>query len=187
GHSFAEEHRSADMERAPGETVLLRERMTGFVSGTGGILAALGFGMVGGTLLTAWRGRRLRPRLLIAIGLTGTGIALGLFTRAVSFPALWAVAFVAGIFVAILLVTTEAAVQSAIGPEARGRVFALRDFSTRIAVLATAGILGVALGRGWFPPGWAVVGAGALLLGGALFILAGERGGAFEGAETARR
>jgi predicted MFS family arabinose efflux permease len=154
--------------------------MTGFVSGVGGILAALGFGMVAGTLLTAWRGRRLRPRLLIAIGLAGTGATLALFTRAVSFPALWAVAFVAGIFVAILLVTTEAAVQSAVGPEARGRVFALRDFSTRVAVLATAGLLGIALGRGWFPPAWAVAGAGALLLGTAVFMFAGETGKTFK-------
>jgi MFS family permease len=167
-------------------TVLLRERMTGFVSGTGGILAALGVGMVVGTLLTAWRGRLLKPRLLIAIGLAGTGIMLALFTRAVSFPALWAVAFVAGIFVAMLLVTTEAAVQSAIGPEARGRVFALRDFSTRVAVLATAGLLGIALGRGWFPPAWAVAGAGALLLGAAVFMFAGERSGTFERAGTDR-
>ena len=166
-------------------TVLLRERMTGFVSGTGGILAALGFGMVQGTLLTAWRGRGFRPRLLIAIGLAGTGATLALFTRAVSFPALWAVAFVAGIFVAILLVTTEAAVQSAVAPEARGRVFALRDFSTRVAVLATAGLLGIALGRGWFPPAWAVLGAGALLLGAAVFLFAGEKGGAIERTEAA--
>jgi len=146
-------------------TVLLRQRMTAFVSGTGGLLSALGFGMVAGTLLTAWRGRRWPPRVLIAAGLAGTGIALVIFTRTVSFPALAAVAFTAGIFVALLLVTTEAAVQAAVGPEARGRVFALRDFSTRVAVLASAGFLGIALGRSWITPGWAVGGAGVLLIG----------------------
>jgi sugar phosphate permease len=138
--------------------------MSGFVSGTGGLLSALGFGMVAGTLLTAWRGSRRPTRLLMALGLAGTGLALVLFTRAVSLPALLSVAFVAGIFVAILLVTTESAVQAAVGVEARGRVFALRDFSTRVAVLAAAGLLGLAIGRGWLTPGIAVGGAGAMLI-----------------------
>ena len=145
-------------------TVLLRRRMSEFVSGTGGILSAIGFGMVAGTLLTAWLGRRLPARLSIAAGLAGTGVMLALFARAGSFPELAAVAFVAGIFVALLLVTTESLVQSAVGPEARGRVFALRDFSTRVAVLAAAGCLGVALGRGWLTPEWTVAGAGILLV-----------------------
>jgi len=145
-------------------TVLLRRRMSGFVSGTGGLLSVLGFGMVAGTLLTAWRGRRGPGRLWMALGLAGTGLALVLFTRAVSLPALLSVAFLAGIFVAILLVTTESAVQAAVGAEARGRVFALRDFSTRVAVLLAAGILGLALGRGWLSPGVAVGGAGAMLI-----------------------
>ncbi|HEY2925148.1 MAG TPA: MFS transporter [Candidatus Eisenbacteria bacterium] len=151
-------------------TVLLRQRMSAFVSGTGGVLSAVGFGMVAGTLFTAWRGRLWPPRLLIATGLLGTGVALAVFSRAVSFPALAAVGFTAGIFVALLLVTTEAVVQASVGPEARGRVFALRDFSTRVAVLATAGVLGIALGRSWLTPGMAVVGAGALLAGAGIWI-----------------
>ncbi len=156
-------------------TVLLRQRMSGFVSGTGGVLSAVGFGMVAGTLLTAWRGSRRPPRLGMALGLAGTGVALLLFTRAVSLPALLSVAFVAGIFVAILLVTTESAVQAAVGVEARGRVFALRDFSTRVAVLAAAGLLGLALGRGWLTPGIAVGGAGAMLIAGALSYVGWRR------------
>jgi MFS family permease len=144
-------------------TVLLRQRMNAFVSGTGGVLSAVGFGMVAGTLITAWSGRRGSPRLLIAAGLLGTGVALALFSRAASFHALAAAGFIAGIFVAFLLVTTEAVVQASVGPEARGRVFALRDFSTRVAVLATAGILGLLLGRSWLTPEWAIGGAGALL------------------------
>ena len=145
-------------------TVLLRRRVSGFVSGTGGLLSALGFGMVAGTLLTAWRGARGPGRLWMALGLAGTGLALVLFTRAISLLALLSVAFVAGIFVAILLVTTESAVQAAVGVEARGRVFALRDFSTRVAVLAVAGVLGMALGRGSIEPGIAVGFAGAMLI-----------------------
>jgi len=144
-------------------TVLLRERMTGFISGTGGILASLGFGMVAGTVVLAWRGALWPRRALAAIGLMGTGITLALFTRAASFPALAAVGFAAGIFVALLLVTTESAVQSAVAPEARGRVFALRDFSTRVAVLGAAALLGLALGHRWVTPAVAVAGAGAML------------------------
>ncbi len=150
-------------------TVLLRQRMSPFVSGTGGVLSALGFGMVAGTLALAWRGGRWSRKTLVAVGLAGTGVCLVAFTRAVSFPALAAVAFTAGIFVALLLVTTEALVQAAVGPEARGRVFALRDFSTRVAVLGTAGLLGIALGHAWITPGWAVGGAGALLVAAGVF------------------
>jgi MFS family permease len=145
-------------------TVLLKQRMSAFVSGTGGMLATLGFGMVAGTLITAGPLGRRPPRLLGAIGLCGAGVCLILFTRATSFPALAAVAFTAGIFVALLLVTTESAVQRAVAPELRGRVFALRDFSTRVAVLAAAGALGVGLGRGWIRPEQAVGGAGVMLV-----------------------
>jgi len=154
-------------------TVLLRGRMTGFISGTGGILASLGFGMVAGTVVLTWRGARWPRRTLAAIGLIGTGIMLALFTRAASFPALAAVGFTAGIFVALLLVTTEAAVQSAVAPGARGRVFALRDFSTRVAVLGAAGLLGLALGHGWVTPTVAVAGAGTMLISAGILALLG--------------
>ena len=145
-------------------TVLLRRRMEAFVSGTGGLLSAVGFGMVAGTLLTAWRGKLWTPRASMGAALLGIGASLLLFTRAFSLPALLGVGFTAGIFVAILLVTTESVVQAAVAPEARGRVFALRDFSTRVAVLVTAGLLGVALGRGWLDHAATVAGAGALLI-----------------------
>ena len=145
-------------------TVLLRQRVGAFVSGTGGLLSAVGFGMVAGTLLTAWRGKHWSPRSSMAAALFGIGASLLLFTRAFSLPALLGVGFLAGIFVAILLVTTESVVQAAVAPEARGRVFALRDFSTRVAVLATAGLLGVALGRGWLDHAATVASAGALLV-----------------------
>jgi MFS family permease len=153
-------------------TTLLRQRLDTFVSGTGGLLSAVGFGMVAGTLLTAWMGRRW-PRVSMAVGLAGTGLALLVFARAFSLGALLAVSFTAGIFVAILLVTTESAVQAAVHSSARGRVFALRDFSTRVAVLTVAGLLGLVLGREWIAPSMAVTGAGVLLLGGAVACYAG--------------
>ncbi|HZI89668.1 MAG TPA: MFS transporter, partial [Candidatus Polarisedimenticolia bacterium] len=61
-------------------TVLLRHRMAAFVSGTGGLLATLGLGMVAGTLLTAMLAKRWSPRLSMAVGLAGTGGCLILFT-----------------------------------------------------------------------------------------------------------
>ena len=74
---------------------------------------------------------------------------------------------------ALLLVTTEAAVQSAVAPGARGRVFALRDFSTRVAVLGAAGLLGLALGHGWVTPTVAVAGAGTMLISAGILALLG--------------
>ncbi|HXL15808.1 MAG TPA: MFS transporter [Methylomirabilota bacterium] len=145
-------------------TVLLKRRVDAFVSGTGGLLSAVGFGMVAGTLLTAWRGKRWPPRVSMAMSLVGIGVSLLLFSRAFSLPALLGVGFLAGTFVAVLLVTTESVVQAAVAQEARGRVFALRDFSTRVAVLVTAGLLGAALGRGWVDHAATVAGAGALLM-----------------------
>lgn len=157
-------------------TVLLRQRMSAFVSGTGGVLSAVGFGMVAGTLLTSARGRRFSPRALRAVGLAGTGAALLLFARSFTLPALLSAAFVAGIFVAILLVTTESSVQAEVGPEARGRVFALRDFSTRVAVLASAGALGLLIGRGILTPVVTVASAGGILIAAGVWSwIGGER------------
>jgi MFS family permease len=162
-------------------TVLLRQRIPAFVSGTGGLLSAVGFGMVAGTLATAWIGRRWSPRVSMALGLAGIGVALVFFTRAFTLGPLLGVGFGAGIFVAILLVTTEATVQGAVGPEARGRVFALRDFATRVAVLGVAGLAGLALGRHWLHPTAIVAGAGAMLVAAAVAALVGWKG------ETSKR
>jgi MFS family permease len=145
-------------------TVLLERRVEGFISGTGGLLSAVGFGMVVGTLFTAWIGKRGSPRASMALGLLGIGASLLLFTRAHSLTAILGVGFVAGIFVALLLVTTESVMQASVSAEARGRVFALRDVSTRVAVLVTAGLLGVALGHGLLSHAAAVAGAGAILI-----------------------
>jgi len=144
-------------------TVLIRHRAPGFVSGVGGVLSLLGLGMVVGTLLLTGRGRGLRPRFLIAAGLAGTGGALILFAVTSTFRSLALLAFAAGIFVALLLVTTESVIQGAVTPEARGRVFALRDFATRFAVLVVAGGLGLALGRRWIAPEATVGAAGGML------------------------
>jgi MFS family permease len=131
-------------------------------SGVGTLLAAAALGMVAGTLGLAVRGRAASTRTRLAIGLLGTGAALGLFAVAPAGAATLASAFLAGVFVALLLVTTETALQEAIAPEARGRVFALRDMAARIAVLAAAGLAGWVVSRG-LPPRTAVIGAGALL------------------------
>ena len=131
-------------------------------SGVGTLLAAAALGMVAGTLGLALRGRGGSAGVRLAIGLLGTGAALALFAVVPPGGAMLAAAFVAGVFVAMLLVTSETALQEAIAPEARGRVFALRDMAARIAVLATAGIAGWVVARG-FPPRTAVIAAGALL------------------------
>ncbi|HKW50694.1 MAG TPA: hypothetical protein VJQ53_03085, partial [Candidatus Eisenbacteria bacterium] len=92
------------------------------------------------------------------------GLALLSFAVLKHTAALAAAAFFAGVFIAFLLVTTESAIQESVGPEARARVFALRDFLARAGVLASAGILGLMLKRGWLTPAATVGAAGSILL-----------------------
>ena len=155
-------------------------------SGVGTLLAAAASGMVAGTLGLAARGRGGSARTRLAIGLLGTGAALGLFAVAPAGAASLAAAFLAGVFVALLLVTTETALQEAIAPETRGRVFALRDMAARVAVLAAAGLAGWVVARG-LPPRTAVIGAGALLgAAGLLGFLPGVGGPAATSASADR-
>lgn len=150
--------------------ILLASRGHGIVAGVGTLLAATATGMVAGSLALAARGGGGSPWGRTAAGLAGSGAALLLFTRSHRTGADLALGFGAGAFVALLLVTTEAALQGAIGPVARARVFALRDFTARLLVLASAGLCGLLLGRGMVRPEWAVAGAGALLIAGALAL-----------------
>ena len=139
------------------------------VSGLGAAIGCAAAGMVAGTLLLAWRGRTGSPRTRIGVGLAGAGLALLSFAWLSHTVALAAAAFVAGIFISFLLVTTESVIQEAVGPEARARVFALRDFLARAGVLVSAGLLGVMLKRGWLTPAATVGAAGAILLLGGIF------------------
>lgn len=145
-------------------------------SGVGTLLAAAASGMVVGTLGIAARGRRNAALPLLSVGLVGTGLALLLFAVVPVGAATLPVAFLAGLFVAILLVTSETALQEAIAPEARGRVFALRDMAARLAVLATAGVVGTIVAQG-LPPRAAILGAGAAvaLVGSIGFFVRGRR------------
>ncbi|HEU4723869.1 MAG TPA: MFS transporter [Candidatus Eisenbacteria bacterium] len=131
-------------------------------SGVGSLIAAAAVGMILGTLGIAARGAVASPGVRLSTGLLGTGVSLAAFAFASNGVAATAVAFAAGLFVSLLLVTSETALQEAIGVEARGRVFALRDMAARLAVLATAGLAGVVVAQG-LPPRTAVLAAGALL------------------------
>ena len=159
--------------------LLLERRGGGVVSGVGTILAATAAGMVVGTLLLAARGRGRSSGGRTAVGLAGAGICVALFAASRGRMADLGAAFGVGLFVSVLLVTTEAAIQEAVPVEARGRVFALRDFAARLLVLGAAALAGSALANGWTTPGSAVVGAGSLLAvgGSALAVLSrtGER------------
>ena len=97
------------------------------------------------------------------------GLALLSFAALKDTAALAAAAFFAGVFIAFLLVTTESAIQESVGPEARARVFALRDFLARAGVLASAGVLGLMLKRGWLSPAATVGTAGSILLLGGIW------------------
>ncbi len=158
-------------------TVLIQQRTSGVVAGVGALLATVGVGMVAGTLLLSTGARRWRSGLLIAAALLGVGGSLALFALARG-RGLYAVALAAGVFVALLLVSTEALIQRAVAAEARGRVFALRDIATRVGVLASAGLTGLALGRHWLSSAGAVFAAGLVVAAvaavGGLLALAGR-------------
>jgi hypothetical protein len=156
--------------------ILLARRGSGIVAGVGALLAATATGMVVGSLLLAARGRGRSPWGRTAWGLAGAGAALILFARSRLAAADLALGLGAGAFVALLLVTTEAALQEAIAPEARARVFALRDFTARFLVLGSAGIAGLLLARGAVSAEWAVTGAGVfLVVGGVALAVAARR------------
>lgn len=147
--------------------ILLARRGLGIVAGVGTILAATATGMVLGSILLAARGGGRSPWGRTALGLVGAGAALVGFARSRHTGLDLALGFGAGVFVALLLVTTEAALQEAIGREARARVFALRDFAARFLVLGSAGIAGALIARGLVSAEMAVLGAGLFLaLGG---------------------
>ena len=156
--------------------LLLARRGGALVSGVGTILAAAAVGMVVGTLALAARGGARSAWGRTAGGLAGTGICLGLFAASRGTALDLAAAFGVGLFVSMLLVTTEAAIQEAVPVEARGRVFALRDFAARLLVLAAALFAGLTLSRGWATPGAAVVAAGSLLAAGGVLLAIRARG-----------
>lgn len=143
---------------------VMEGRGTGIISSVGAIIACAAAGMAAGTLLLAARGRAGSTRARIEGALVGTGIALAALA---AFPlqiATAGAAFAAGIFVAILLVTTEVVIQESIAEGARGRVFALRDFLGRLAVLVSAAAFGFLLKRGGLTPVAAIGVAGVALV-----------------------
>jgi len=154
---------------------VIRGHGSGVVSGVGGVIAFAAAGMVAGTLLLAAWGRRGSRAWVLAASLAGAGLAVVSFARFPSRAAGGAAAFLAGLFVALLLITTESAIQQAARPEVRARVFALRDFLARLGVVVSASIFGWLVQRGGLTPGSAVVLAGCLLvLGGAAGGLLGR-------------
>ncbi len=150
---------------------LIERRGLGMISGIGGMLAAAAVGMVAGTLLLAARGRAGgSSRARITVGLAGTGLALAAFAAVRLSVAPLIAAAAAGLFVAVLLVTTEAVIQESVAEGARARVFALRDFLARVGVLASAGLFGLALKAEWLTPVLAIGAAGVLLVLGSMVI-----------------
>jgi hypothetical protein len=140
---------------------------------------------VAGSLLLAARGRGRTPWKRVGWGLLGTGAELILFARSHN-PALdLALGFVAGVFAALLLVTTEALLQESIAAEVRARVFALRDVAARILVLIAAGLAGALLARAILSPEWTILGAGALLVLGGFWLAVWAEGRRGDGGGTA--
>lgn len=162
-----------------GAPTLIGQRGAGVVSSVGIALAFAAVGMVLGTLLLTIRAGSGSARARIEIALLGSGLATIAFALVPWKFGPEVAAFLAGIFVAVLLVTTEAVIQQRIQPDARARVFALRDFFGRLGVLVSAGSFGFVMREGWLSPKGAVAAAGCLLvlggIGGAVISRRGER------------
>ena len=143
---------------------VLRGHGAGVVSGVGAVIAFASAGMVAGTLAIAAWGRGGARAWVLQGSLAGAGLAVLLFA---TMPAAYAgpgAAFLAGLFVAFLLVQTESVIQQASRPETRARVFALRDFLARLGVVLSAGAFGWLLERRILTPSVAVALAGCLLI-----------------------
>jgi MFS family permease len=147
-----------------GAPTLIGERGGGVISSVGVAIAFAAVGMVAGTLLLTLRAGSGSGPARIEIALLGTGVATLAFALLPWKLGPSVAAFTAGIFVAVLLVTTEAVIQQQIQPEARARVFALRDFFGRLGVLVSAGCFGFVLREGLLSPKGAVAAAGWLLV-----------------------
>ncbi len=158
---------------------VLRGHGTGVVSGVGGVIACASAGMVVGTLLLAAWGRGGSRAWILGGSLAGAGLAVIAFATVHARGAAAGAAFLVGLFVAFLLITTESTIQRASLPETRARIFALRDFLARLGVVVSAASFGALLERNALTPSAAVVLAGCLLiLGGAAGALwrRGDRG-----------
>ncbi|MEO6462413.1 MAG: hypothetical protein ABIP29_05005, partial [Candidatus Eisenbacteria bacterium] len=77
-------------------------------------------------------------RAMLAVGLIGSGAGLVLFAAARSLTAMAAAGFVVGLFAAPVFFLAETALQEAVLPGVRARVFAARDVLSRGAFLLTA-------------------------------------------------
>lgn len=144
---------------------ILTERAgPGMVLGVGRLVALAAVGMVAGTLFLAWRGGRGSAAARLAVSLLGTGVAVLLFAHAPWPLASDLAALLAGVFVAVLLVTTESVIQESAAAEARARIFALRDFLARLGVLLSAVLFGWLVGGRGLDPSAAAAAAGYLLL-----------------------
>jgi DHA3 family macrolide efflux protein-like MFS transporter len=151
--------------------ILMERHGTGMVLGVGRLVALAAVGMVAGTLFLAWRGGRGSASSRIAVSLMGTGAAILLFAAAPWPLASDAAALLAGVFVVVLLVTTESVLQESAAVEARARIFALRDFLARLGVLLSAALFGWLVGGRLAPEGAATASGTLLVVGGAVAAL----------------
>jgi len=133
------------------------------VTGLGLLLGALAVGALTGTafVLRRERHRPVDRGRALAIGLVGAGLGLLGFAATGTFAVMAAAGFVMGLFAAPVLFLAETALQEAVVPGARARLFAARDFLSRAAFLVTAAVAAPAA-RAWGDG--AVIAAGAAVL-----------------------
>jgi MFS family permease len=127
------------------------------------VLAAAGLGTA--ALLTPWMVRRWgRPRTVRAALVVATATQLALAVL-LSMPAVMVAAFVLGATGQIIKLCTDAAVQSEVGDEVLGRVFALYDIVFNVGyVIAVSAAALLSPPDGWAP--WLLAAAAAVYVAG---------------------
>lgn len=139
----------------------------GRVTSIGALMALFATGLAASAGWAMTR-RDISSRLALGGGLMGAAIGLAAFAATRQFWIMAAAGLWTGACVGPLLACAETELQRAAGPRRRGRVFAGRDFLSRIAFLISLGIAGAVLP--------AIGTGGTLYLGALLLVLIGLAG-----------
>lgn len=130
----------------PALTVVTQQLYGGTLADFGSIAAWLGLGMAAGSLAIGIVNPRLGAELLIAAGLIGAGLFIGLQMLVPSYAVGAVLALGAGFSAAMLMVPLNAMLQRVTSDHIRGRVFAAKEVVAELGKVAVAGTI-------WWVPG----------------------------------
>jgi len=138
------------------------------------LMAVLGLGAGAGTWWVNTRGRSLARPVLLGVGLMLTAVWLTTFATSTLFAVFAVAGFLIGVCIAPTFVLTETLLQEGTEVHQRGRVFAMRDFTMRLAfqlAILVAAFVTPVLGTSFTM----IVAAGLIALAGLLSLGWGRR------------